>query len=255
MKKASICGLLGGVAILLGLLSGCSQEKPPVSQAVKKTTQIMTTMTATTTRESTAVTTSTTSTIRTTRTQGPTKAPTTKPVQKRTTTASKPVVTKAGTTVAKATESPVVPGWGQVNDGVYTAVDGSYRIQLPEKDWVAKYTEEMVVLTPGQNGAGMSMNILISPAMHEFDQLTEAYFQEVLSGTFQDLTFGDYGATTIDGRPSVYMTYSLKMAGISMQYVQYMIDGPEHMYTITYSGLETGWQDRFDASARSFQLL
>lgn len=254
MKHASVCGLVCGCAILLMASSGCTREEAPVqlgpatlSATTGSTSHAVSTTGGVTTTEKTKVATTRVPILTTTRsktkagtTYRPTKAP------------ARPVTTVKPTTATTKSATPTVPAAGNLKGDVYTAADGSYRIQVPAGDWTLQETGPLVIFMPSDQAGGLSFNIIVNEPMHGLDQLESTQLPEE-AGPADDLQV--FEKTTVDGRPAIHMVYMLEINGMDLHYVQYLIDGPEHGYILTYCGLDAQEVSALAASAQTFHVL
>jgi hypothetical protein len=251
MKKAAT--LLVAVGMTVTLFSACSADK---HTPVKSTVTIKTdgTISSTTTTEETTVLQTTTTSAATSTTEKATASTAKTTVKRTATTTKKKTTTKATTT----TKKPATNNAGKIVNGIYTSADKSWQIKVPS-GWTLE-DPELVVFADKNGNSIMFEEADPEPGIASYDW---SHFESIISEEE-----GESGITvksdvfehlTIDGRPSIFMNYTISMEALGMELKLYqcMIGATDHCYNFALMSddYSSNLINSFKTCVKSFKLL
>lgn len=144
-----------------------------------------------------------------------------------------------------------VPASGALSEERYTSGDQSFSLRFP-LGWTANEEEDMVVFKGAdyaETGDGLVITSLEgSIDSYTLDSLTQMFSSE------KDFRQIDARELTVDGRKALLCQFSSTLNGRATIQYQYLVDGGDKVYNLSYVIHSTDLAQVVTASAESFQV-
>lgn len=121
----------------------------------------------------------------------------------------------------------------QLVDGVYTDLDGAFKMTIPEGWEISNDNGIVMFKTPEYPNDPDSISLMTTVKTDSFDSLTKEDFRENFASIFSDVTINTFEKTTVDEFSAYIVEYTYKLSSIEIKHTEVLVDASDSTYTFT----------------------
>lgn len=142
----------------------------------------------------------------------------------------------------------------QLVDGVYTDLDGAFKMTIPEGWEISNDTGIVMFTSPDYPTDSDSINVVTTVKDPTFENYTKDVFEEYYSTIFEDMTINNFEKIEVDGFPAYKMELTYRLGSIEIKQLQVMVDGPNSTYSFTFTDDDEDKTDIFEEVIESIDF-